>query len=71
MDYEYALERLKELGINLGLAVTDCDSALINAISIVYPHIPTVLYTWHINKCVLANCKGTVSNKEWPAFDSA
>jgi hypothetical protein len=50
----------------------DGSDSLKAAAEIVYPNMPTLLCTWHINKCVLANCKGNfTTNEEWEAFYAA
>ena len=49
--------------------VIDGSNSLKAAAKIVYPNMPTLLYTWHINKYVLANCKGNfLTKEEWEAF---
>ena len=49
----------------------DGETAIHNACQVVFPAAPTLLYTWHVNKCVQANCQNTVGFDEWPAFDQA
>ena len=45
----------------------DGDDALKNASEEVFIGVPTMLCTWHVNKCVLANCKNILGD-DWPAF---
>ena len=47
----------------------DGDDALKNASEEVFIVVPTMLCTWHVNKCVLANCKNILGD-DWPAFNS-
>ncbi len=49
----------------------DAEDALKNASNIVYPNAPTLLCTWHVGQCVLANCKSRVGEDDWPSFDAA
>lgn len=49
----------------------DGDKALRNASEHVYPNTPTMLCSWHVNQCVLANCKNRVGSDDWPEFDYA
>ena len=47
----------------------DCDQALRNALSIVFPESPALLYAWHANKNVQQHCKPIFStNKAWETF---
>lgn len=70
-DYTWALRCFQELGIYPSLLVMDGDVALKNASEEVYPNAPTLLCIWHINQCVLANCKSIIGNKDWPEFNLA
>ena len=50
---------------------TDCESALISAISVSFPAIRTkrMLCYWHISKCILANCKAFFGTMErWDEY---
>jgi hypothetical protein len=49
----------------------DGDQAQKNASEEVFPYAPTLLCVWHVNQCVLANCKSIVGNEEWPVFEAA
>jgi hypothetical protein len=69
-DYAWALQRFQELGISPGVVVMDGDDALKNASEEVFIGVPTMLCTWHVNKCVLANCKKMLGDEDWPAFNS-
>ncbi len=47
----------------------DGSEALKDAAEIVYLLTPTILCTWHVNKCVLAKCKKHfTTNEEWDLF---
>ena len=48
----------------------DGDQAQKNASEAVFPHAPTLLCVWHVNQCVLANCKSVVGDKDWEAFEA-
>ncbi|MCL7028637.1 hypothetical protein MKW94_006152 [Papaver nudicaule] len=53
------------------LFVTDRESALINAIDIVFPKAKRLLCTWHLNLEVQANCEPAFDNdEEWQQFYS-
>jgi hypothetical protein len=43
---------------------TDCDQALRNAISVIFPEIPTLLCLWHTNKNIQQYCKGKFTSNE-------
>ncbi|KID94857.1 hypothetical protein MAJ_09156, partial [Metarhizium majus ARSEF 297] len=49
----------------------DGDSALKNASEEVFPCAPTLLCIWHVNQCVLANCKSVVGDEGWEVFQAA
>jgi hypothetical protein len=49
----------------------DGDQAQKNASEEVFPSTPTLLCVWHVNQCILANCKSLVGNEEWPKFEAA
>ena len=34
----------------------------------VFPYVPKLLGIWHVNQCVLADCKSIVGDKDWEAF---
>jgi len=47
----------------------DSSDSLKAATNLVYPGIPTLLCTWHVNKAVLAKYKGRfATNEEWQEF---
>jgi hypothetical protein len=48
----------------------DGDQAQKNASEEVFPYVPTLLCIWHVNQCVLANCKSIVGNDDWEAFQA-
>lgn len=70
-DYAWALKCFQELGINPSNLVMDGDSALKNASEEVFPCAPTLLCIWHVNQCVLANCKSVVGDEGWEVFQAA
>ena len=50
----------------------DCDQALRNAITIVFPESSVLLCAWHVNKNIQQHCKGSFSTTEaWEAFFKA
>jgi len=49
----------------------DGDKAQKNASEEVFPYAPTLLCIWHVNQCVLANCKSIVGHEDWPVFEAA
>lgn len=70
-DFAWAFQCFKELGISPGVVVVDGDQAQKNALEEVFPSTPTLLCVWHVNQCVLANCKSIVGDKDWEAFEAA
>jgi hypothetical protein len=69
-DITWALERLKRLGISPGVVVSDAAHANYNSVQAVWPNIPCLLCVWHINKCIVANCKQyfTTHEEAWEEF---
>ena len=71
-SYQWALTQIKELYTLIQPAValtpeaisTDCDQALRNAISLIFPGTPTLLCLWHANKNVQQHCKGKFTSNE-------
>ena len=55
------------IGLIPGSISTDCDQALRNAISTVFPESPTLLCLWHANKNVQQHCKGKFTSAK--AYD--
>jgi transposase-like protein len=55
------------IGLIPGSISTDCDSALRNAISTVFPESPTLLCLWHANKNIQQHCKRKFTSAE--AYD--
>jgi hypothetical protein len=51
-------------GLIPGSISTDCDQALRNAISAVFPESPTLLCLWHANKNIQQHCKGKFTSVE-------
>ena len=49
----------------------DGDKAQKNASEEVFLYAPTLLCVWHVNQCVLANCKSIIGHEDWPAFKAA
>jgi hypothetical protein len=68
-DFIWAFQCFQELGINPGVIVMDGDQAQKNASEEVFPYAPTLLCVWHVNQCVLANCKSIVGDKDWEVFE--
>jgi hypothetical protein len=61
-DYEWAMTQFKELleknSIHWPLSiVTDRELALMNALETIFPEVVYILYTWHVNMNILANCR--------------
>ena len=52
------------IGLIPGSISTDCDQALRNAISAVFPESPTLLCLWHANKNIQQHCKGKFTSVE-------
>ena len=71
-SYRWALANLKGLfnllhplvGISPGAVSTDCDQALRNAISSIFPESATLLCLWHANKNVQQHCKGKFTSND-------
>jgi zinc finger SWIM domain-containing protein 3 len=70
-DFIWGFQCFQELRIKPAVIVMDSDQAQKNASEVVFPHAPILLCIWHVNQCVLANCKSIVGNEEWPAFEAA
>jgi hypothetical protein len=47
-----------------GAIATDCDQALRNALSIVFPESPALLCVWHANKNIQQHCKPMFTTTE-------
>jgi len=73
-NYMEAVQHLKALfepGIWPSVIATDCEPALISAVSTHFPAIHTkrVLCYWHVSKCVLSNCKALFGTMErWEEY---
>ena len=52
------------IGLIPGSISTDCDQALRNAISDVFPKSATLLCLWHANKNIQQHCKGKFTSAE-------
>jgi hypothetical protein len=71
-SYRWALAQMKTIldliypiiGLIPGSISTDCDSALRNAISTVFPESVTLLCLWHANKNIQQHCKGKFTSAE-------
>ena len=72
-SYKWALSCVKELFISLNTPTiivgpraisTDCDQALRNAISIVFPESLALLCAWHANKNIQQHYKPAFSTKK-------
>ena len=60
-DYIWALERFKNIldhECHPSVIVSDRELALMNAIKVVFPRAVNFLCVWHIEKNILAKCKG-------------
>ena len=70
--YIWALEKIKELyslisptvALDPGTISTDCDQALRNAISVVFPEPGALLCLWHANKNIQQHCKPKFTSTE-------
>jgi hypothetical protein len=69
-DFTWAFQCFQELGIKPKVIVMDGDKAQKNASDEVF-QCPTLLCIWHVNQCVLANCKSIVGQDNWEAFEAA
>ena len=73
-NYKEAVQHLRALfqpGIWPSVVATDCEPALISAVSTHFPAIRTkrVLCYWHISKCVLTHCKALFGTMErWEEY---
>jgi hypothetical protein len=71
-SYQWALANLKGLfdilhliqQLQPSVISTDCDQALRNAISSIFPETPTLLCLWHANKNIQQHCKGKFTSNE-------
>ena len=61
---------MKKLDISPHVIVIDGDNAVKNAIEEVYPSVPTILCVWHVDNCVLSNCKKDIGEDDWLTFFS-
>lgn len=50
---------------------TDCDQALRNALSTIFPDSATLLCSWHTNKNIQQHCKGLLNREDWERFIQA
>ena len=70
--YEWALSQFKYVGINPSIIAMDGSCALKRAAKIVFPDMPSLLCTWHVNKRIVAKCKPYfLTNEEWNTFFAA
>ena len=76
-SYEWGLQELKEVFKSLqtptiitgpGAISTDCDQALRNALSTVFPSSAALLCSWHTNKNIQQHCKGAMNRDTWERF---
>ena len=80
-SYTWAIGCIKELFTKLNTPTIiigpsaiaiDCDQALRNALSIVFPESPALLCAWHANKNIQQHCKPIFNIKEaWETFQKA
>ena len=69
-DFIWAFQCFQELEICPKLIVMDGDNAQKNASETVFPDAPTLLCIWHVNQCVLANCKNCIREENWKVFEA-
>jgi hypothetical protein len=63
-DYRWVLEQLLSHLLSApGIFVTDCDQALSNALSVIFPGVPHLLRHQHIRRNVLSRCKRVFSTR--------
>jgi alpha-glucosidase len=75
-NYEWAVNNLKTLiwrpKKTPKVFITDCETALRNALANVFPGLQAHLCTWHLNKNITTNCKkhftGGSSEDSWEQF---
>jgi hypothetical protein len=65
--YAWVLEQFSEV-VTPKVLCTDRKLALMNGIARVFPSCHNILYCWHINRNILANCKTRFSDVEWQQF---
>jgi len=65
--YAWVLEQFFKV-VTPKVFCTDRKLALMNGIARVFPGCHNILYCWHINKNILANCKTRFSDVEWQQF---
>ncbi|KAI0994999.1 hypothetical protein K3495_g13182 [Podosphaera aphanis] len=70
-DFIWAFQCFQELGIDPSVMVMDGDQAQKNAAEVIFPNTPSILCIWHVNKCVLSNCKSIVGPEDWPGSEAA
>lgn len=71
--YQWTLLRLQEtLHPHGGPKVinTDAQPSLMAAIQLVFPRARQMLCIWHINECILRNCRKGFTAEAWPIFQS-
>jgi hypothetical protein len=71
-SYRWAFSEFKKLNINPPIMVMDGSDGLKAAAELIYPRMPTLLCTWHVNKRIVVKCKGKFKTAEaWEAFYNA
>jgi hypothetical protein len=65
--YAWVLEQFFEV-VTPKVLCTDQKLALMNGIARVFSGCHNILYCWHINKNIIANCKTCFSDVEWQQF---
>ncbi|XP_024196958.1 protein FAR1-RELATED SEQUENCE 5 isoform X2 [Rosa chinensis] len=74
-DYQWALEMFSKLlgdGNHPLAIIIDRELALMKAIQVVFPMTPNLLCIWHIEKNILAHCKGQFKeDADWVGFMSS
>ena len=70
-DFAWGFRCFQEYSISPKVIIIDGDQAQKNAIEEVFPNTPTLLCIWHVNQCVLSNCKALVGQEDWESFQAA
>ena len=75
-DYTWVLTQIKVLYGELRISwpniiLTDAEKTLIASIPVVFPGTAHLLCIWHVDKCVIVNCKKFFAiNESWQKFFS-
>ena len=63
-DYDFPIQQLQALSINLRVFLTDCDGGLMNSVDDWYPFTPSFLCRWHVNKNIFSYCIKSLGGEE-------